>query len=495
MAEKPTLSNFVWNFSSTLKLCCQLKQHRGGKTHQKFTPANIFFRSARRQSPSRLFFLTHPRHPSFITNSETLGPFLSTMPAKTTSSSATAAAVEKPIIAAPSSSQIGVANSNLDQAQVLKAFKALAAHIARRTTTSASALPLDGPSGNLRDPSNTVYVQLTLNTLSPTSHVKPVRINLPHALHAPGEVSTCLLVKDPQREYKDLLVEHRIKSIARVVGVAKLKGKFKPYDARRALVQDHDLFLADSRIVPTLPNLCGKVFFDAKKHPITVNLTKKGDALQKELESAIQATTFLQNKGSCSTVKIGYMATHTPEQLTENLMAALPAVLSRVKGGWENVHNIDVKTGNSAALPVWNAKLGIKTHVSANPTALTEQTTATPVKSPKKRAADTVEAEEVATPSKKKATTPKKSPASSAATSASAAKATPAAASSPALKKVQLEEATPKKPSPRKTRAAAAKAKAGSAIDEANAATPVKSASATPRKVASSVSRSARKVK
>lgn len=420
------------------------------------------------------------------------------MPAKTTSSSATAAAVEKPIIAAPSSSQIGVANSNLDQAQVLKAFKALAAHIARRTTTSASALPLDGPSGNLRDPSNTVYVQLTLNTLSPTSHVKPVRINLPHALHAPGEVSTCLLVKDPQREYKDLLVEHRIKSIARVVGVAKLKGKFKPYDARRALVQDHDLFLADSRIVPTLPNLCGKVFFDAKKHPITVNLTKKGDALQKELESAIQATTFLQNKGSCSTVKIGYMATHTPEQLTENLMAALPAVLSRVKGGWENVHNIDVKTGNSAALPVWNAKLGIKTHVSPSPNsaALTEQTTATPVKSPKKRAAAVAEVEEdVATPSKKKISTPKKSPASSAATPAKAAKATPAAASSPALKKVQLQEETPKKPSPRKTRAAAAKAKAGSAIDEANAATPVKSASATPRKVASSVSRSARKVK
>ncbi len=48
-------------------------------------------------------------------------------------------------------------------------------------SASANDLPLDGPSGNLRDPSNAVYLQLTINELSPTSAVKPVRINLPHA--------------------------------------------------------------------------------------------------------------------------------------------------------------------------------------------------------------------------------------------------------------------------------------------------------------------------
>ncbi|CDS00563.1 hypothetical protein [Sporisorium scitamineum] len=281
------------------------------------------------------------------------------MPSKT--KTAAPAAAEKPIIATPSSSQIGVSNSNIDQAQLLKAFRALSAHVSRRSTNTSGNLPLDGPSGNLRDPSNTVYLQITLNTLSPSSHIKPVRINVPHALHTPEQVSVCLLVKDPQREYKDLLVEKKVKCISRVVGVSKLKGKFKPFDARRALVQDHDLFLADARIVPNLPNLCGKVFFDAKKNPITVNL-KKGDSLKTELEAAIKATTFLQNKGSCNTIKVGYMASHTPEQLAENVVAALPAVLSRIKGGWENVHNIDVKTGNSAALPVWNKKLGVKTH-------------------------------------------------------------------------------------------------------------------------------------
>lgn len=397
------------------------------------------------------------------------------MPTKTTPKQAAAGAGEKPVLATPTSSQVGVANSNLDQAQVLKAFKALSAHIARRTTgvgaKSTSSLPLDGPSGNLRDPSNTVYVQITINTLSPTSHVKPVRIHLPHALHTPGQVSTCLLVKDPQRQYKDLLVAEKIKCISRVVGVAKLKGKFKPFDARRALVQEHDLFLADARIVPSLPNLCGKVFFDAKKNPITVTLTKSGAALKKELESAIQGTVFVQNKGSCLSIKIGYLAKHSPEQLTDNLMATLPAVLSRVKGGWENVHNVDVKTGNSAALPVWNSKLGIKTHVTpTEPLASTPTTPASVKNTTPKRSIDQQVQEPIPTPSNKK-------------------RAVEAPSSNSPSK------STPKKPSPRKTRAAAAKAQA---IDQAaTPTTPVKStsASATPRKSASSLTRSARKAK
>ncbi|SPC66855.1 related to UTP30 - subunit of U3-containing 90S pre-ribosome [Ustilago sp. UG-2017b] len=400
------------------------------------------------------------------------------MPSKT---KPTASAVaEKPVVATATSQQIGVSNSNLDRVQIVKAFQALAAHVGRRSsTTRSSALPLDGPSGNLRDPCNVVYLQLTLNTLNPRSHVKPMRINLPHALHTPGEISVCLLTKDPQREYKDLLMQEKIRSISRVVGVAKLKGKFKPYDARRRLVEDHDVFLADDRIVPTLPNLCGKVFFDAKKNPITVEITKKGEALRKELDSAISGTTFVKNKGSCSSIKVGYLNKHSAQELTENVIALLPAVLGKVKGGWENVHNLDVKTGNSAALPIWNAKLGVKTHVTPSKALTTEASELVAVakngapKSGKKRSAVEEMTEE--TSSKKKMATCKKSA---------------------VVQEQEQGVATPSKkdPSPRKTRTKAAAAAAATA-NEAARSTPVKAASATPRKTASSVSRRASKVK
>ena len=200
------------------------------------------------------------------------------------------------------------------------------------------------------------------------------------------------------------------------------------------MVQEHDIFLADARIVPTLPNLCGKVFFDAKKNPITVNIQKTGDALKTELEAAIKATTYTQNKGSCTAIKLGFLASHTPEQLTDNLMAALPAVLSRVKGGWENVHNLDVKTGNSAALPIWNAKLGIKTNVSPSKPLAAESTTDNKPKTQK--------TDQVGSP--KKQVSPRK-------TRAAAAKAVAKAADSPQSKS---KSSSNKKSSSSTTRAA-----------------------------------------
>jgi ribosome biogenesis protein UTP30 len=62
-----------------------------------------------------------------------------------------------------------------------------------------------------------------------------------------------------------LIEKHNIKFISRVVGITKLKGKFKPFEARRQLLSEHGMFLADDRIVPLLPKLLGKGWFDAKK--------------------------------------------------------------------------------------------------------------------------------------------------------------------------------------------------------------------------------------
>lgn len=75
----------------------------------------------------------------------------------------------------------------------------------------------------------------------------------------------CLITKDPQREYKDLLEEKKIRFISRVVGVEKLKGKFKGFEERRMLLKENGLFLADERVIPLLPALLGKKFFVAKK--------------------------------------------------------------------------------------------------------------------------------------------------------------------------------------------------------------------------------------
>lgn len=86
-----------------------------------------------------------------------------------------------------------------------------------------------------------------------------------HPLFDPRTSPVCLITKDPQREYKDLLESHGVKFISRVVGLGKLKGKFMPYEARNILLKENGLFLADERIMPLLPKLLGTKWFQAKK--------------------------------------------------------------------------------------------------------------------------------------------------------------------------------------------------------------------------------------
>ena len=84
----------------------------------------------------------------------------------------------------------------------------------------------------------------------------------------PRTSAVCLITKDPQREYKDLIANQGIKFISRVVDVRHLKGKWNPFEARRMLLKENGLFLADERVVPLLPTLLGKIFFNAKKYVV-----------------------------------------------------------------------------------------------------------------------------------------------------------------------------------------------------------------------------------
>ncbi|KAI0049417.1 ribosomal protein L1 [Auriscalpium vulgare] len=200
-----------------------------------------------------------------------------------------------------------------------------------------------------------VWLQVAVKTMQPERKLKPYKIPIKHPLVDPRTASVCLITKDPQREYKDLLESHGVKFINRVVGITKLKGKFKPFEARRLLLQENGLFLADERVVPLLPGLLGKKFFAAKKQPIPVNLTRKD--LKGELERAISSTYMHQNKGTCTSIKIGTVS-QTAVQILANLQTALPAIVKAIKGEWDNIQNLSIKTNSSVALPIWSCDLG-----------------------------------------------------------------------------------------------------------------------------------------
>ncbi|KAI6027455.1 ribosomal protein L1p/L10e family-domain-containing protein [Pisolithus microcarpus] len=199
-----------------------------------------------------------------------------------------------------------------------------------------------------------VWLQITVKKMQPTQKLKPIRIPLKHTLVDPRTSAVCLITKDPQREYKDLLEQHDIKFISRVVGIEKLRGKFKAFEARRLLLKENGMFLADDRVIPLLPRLLGSKWFEAKKQPIPVNLKRKN--LKTELEHAIESSYMHQNKGTCTSVKVGVLS-QTPKQILANVQTALPAIASRIKDGWENIQCLHIKTSSSISLPIWSCEL------------------------------------------------------------------------------------------------------------------------------------------
>ncbi|KAG8773508.1 hypothetical protein FRC12_002504 [Ceratobasidium sp. 428] len=200
-----------------------------------------------------------------------------------------------------------------------------------------------------------VWLNVNVKQVHPEKKLKPFSVPLARPIVDPRTSPICLITKDPQREYKDLLAAQNIKFVSRVVGVTKLKGKFKPFEVRRQLLKDHGLFLADERVVPLLPKLLGKIFFNAKKQPIPVNLQKKD--LKAELERAVSSTYMHQNQGTCTSIKIAPIS-FTPAQVLENLTTALPNVIKHIKGGWDNVQSLYIKTSTSVSLPIWSCELG-----------------------------------------------------------------------------------------------------------------------------------------
>lgn len=47
----------------------------------------------------------------------------------------------------------------------------------------------------------------------------------------------------------------------------------------------------------------------------------------------------------------------TIAQIVENLKTALPAVAKNIRGGWENIQSLNIKTNSSISLPIWSCLL------------------------------------------------------------------------------------------------------------------------------------------
>ncbi|KAI9663061.1 MAG: hypothetical protein M1821_008109 [Bathelium mastoideum] len=285
----------------------------------------------------------------------------------------------------------------LDSDQTLKAATALLAHIkkeqeqrsskASKRDLLAEAAASSDDDEDVNEEGEPVWLVLTTKKfIVDKARLKPGKIS---------NVSTiCLFTCDPATPYKEILQHSSFpvslsQRISQTVPIAKLKTQYKPFETRRQLVAQHDLFLADDRIITYLPSLLGKTFYKSgSKRPIPVNLAPKAERVDgkrvkkdkkhaltpltsqkdrapaqvatpedaaKELEKALKATTVQLSPSTSTSIRVGRSGkAWTPEMLKENIEVAVSQLVDKwVPGKWRGVRALYVKGERTASLPVW----------------------------------------------------------------------------------------------------------------------------------------------
>ncbi|NWX88390.1 RL1D1 protein, partial [Nothoprocta pentlandii] len=140
-----------------------------------------------------------------------------------------------------------------------------------------------------------------------------------------------------------------------IISYKTLKSEYKPFEAKRRLMNRFDLFLSDARIRRLLPSHLGKHFYRNKKVPLSVNL--QASNLAKELNKYLQGSVLpVTNKGCCYTARIGHTRMKADE-IVENVMAAAEVIAKKLPKNWKNVKILHLKTAKSIALPIFTAQI------------------------------------------------------------------------------------------------------------------------------------------
>ncbi|KAE9363585.1 ribosomal protein L1 [Stipitochalara longipes BDJ] len=278
----------------------------------------------------------------------------------------------------------------LNHEQTLKASKALLTHIKssdKEKTNAADKKSLikdNSDSEEDQDSSEPIWLLLTTKKhLVDKKRLKPSKISLPHPLNTSETSTICLITADPQRTYKDLVASPAFptalsKRITKVVGVKKIQKKWTQYEAQRKLFAEHDVFLADDRIITRLPQLLGKTFYgNTKKRPIPVSIQAapakteekkiakaKGQgsngpaepkAVAAAIEKSMQCAILNLNSSTHTPIIVGY-AHWSAEKLAENIVAVVEVLVEKyVPKKWRGVKAFHVKGAATAALPIWLA--------------------------------------------------------------------------------------------------------------------------------------------
>ncbi|KAJ5833242.1 hypothetical protein N7474_001553 [Penicillium riverlandense] len=285
----------------------------------------------------------------------------------------------------------------LDNPQVARASSALLRHIKsnqEEKEKSATKKTLIGDNDEDSDaedsPISNEAVWLILTTkkhVVDKNRLKPGKIAIPHSLNSSPSLSICVITADPQRGVKDIIADpifpQELSSrIDKVIGFSKLKARYQSFESRRQLFSEHDVFLADDRIITRLVPTLGKIFYKSSKRPIPIRIAeiekvdgkrvkkdpKKKPAKEersaafaaplivaKEIERTLNCAAVHLAPATTAAIRVG-SSKFTADQLSENVAAVVKGLTEKfVTKGWRNIKALHIKGANTMAMPIWLA--------------------------------------------------------------------------------------------------------------------------------------------
>lgn len=250
-----------------------------------------------------------------------------------------------------------------------KAIAELAKYVKRENSEQSSASTTTSKASlfdDEDDKDNSIYLQITTKKFfSANVDFKPKQIKLSHSIKETESLRTCLIIRDlliTTEEQLEKIEAENFVTLKQIVPMKDLKKEYKPYEKRRQLYSEYDLFLVDDACLNMLPQALGKTFYgngtNATKAPVPVKVTSSSkpkefsvDTFKNQLNKVLTSTAFLPPVGVNVSIKFGSLDGDLKEaELVENLFDVLKGFPK------EDLRSVMVKTSSSPALPLFYAE-------------------------------------------------------------------------------------------------------------------------------------------
>ncbi|CCH44694.1 50S ribosomal protein L1 [Wickerhamomyces ciferrii] len=232
------------------------------------------------------------------------------------------------------------------------------------------------------DLKQTIY--LIINTDKPlakqTDHV-PRIIPIPNRISKSTDNSILLVTKDPSTPYREPLTCKNSPTedlFNEIMPLKKLRIISKSKKSLKKLYHEYDLIVCDHRIHHLLPSVLGEQFFKGhKKVPYMLQMSKPDPSAQPvkkqdrvetcdakyvrdQIRSICKNTSFIPNKDTTISIKIGWTDTEDIDKLITNIFAVVEFLKNpkfQPIGGLLKYNNqikgMFVKTNESISLPIY----------------------------------------------------------------------------------------------------------------------------------------------